>query len=244
MSFVGGDGSMIYVTGDTHGDTDTLMNGRHIPDGRKLCRDDKMIVCGDFGFVMHADKFEGRYSDEWKLDRLEKEYPCELLFVSGNHENFNRLETCPAEERYGGSVRRIRKNIFLLRRGEVYNIEGKSFFTFGGAYSTDRAFRKENESWWPKELPSPREYSNAVNNLKKYKNSFDYIITHTCPYRLIPMMGKYCDPHEAELSGFLDWIFTDVKFSRWFFGHWHTDREFYGGKIIGCYETVYKINDK
>ena len=28
-----------------------------------------------------------------------------------------------------------------------------------------------------------------------------------------------------ELTGFLEWIMYEVQFKKWFFGHWHFDRE-------------------
>jgi hypothetical protein len=27
-----------------------------------------------------------------------------------------------------------------------------------------------------------------------------------------------------ELTGFLEWVMYEVKFKKWFFGHWHTDK--------------------
>ena len=44
----------------------------------------------------------------------------------------------PLEEWHGGKVRHIvRDKVILLERGQIFNIEGKSFFTFGGASSHD-----------------------------------------------------------------------------------------------------------
>ena len=127
---------MIYITGDTHGELHALTENRHLPDKPAFTAQDKLIVCGDFGFVFEVRRTNERYWDDDKLDYLEQFFPAEILFVSGNHENFDRLATYPQEERCGGTVRRIRKNIFLLQRGEVYVIEGKKFFTFGGAAGT------------------------------------------------------------------------------------------------------------
>lgn len=31
--------------------------------------------------------------------------------------------------------------------GEVFILNGKTFFAFGGGYSTDRVYRKEGISW-------------------------------------------------------------------------------------------------
>lgn len=231
----------IYITGDTHGELEVLLERKEkIVD--TLTDKDKMIICGDFGFVFRYDRINDRYADEWKLDKLEELFPCELLFVSGNHENFDRLYALPDEERYGGTVKKVRDRIYLLKRGEVYEIEGKSFFTFGGAYSVDRPFRTPDYTWWERELPSPEEYSYAISNLQKYSH-IDYIITHTCPQRIIHWMGKSVNFHDAELTGFFDWIFETINFKQWYFGHWNVDKSFYNDSIIACYEKVYSLDE-
>ena len=66
-------------------------------------------------------------------------------------------------------------------RGEIYTIEGKTFFTFGGGYSIDQPLRKENVSWRPQEMPSKQEYENGLTHLEKVNNQVDYILTHTAP---------------------------------------------------------------
>ena len=44
----------------------------------------------------------------------------------------------PVEEWHGGKVRHIvRDKIILLERGQIFDIEGHSYFTFGGARSHD-----------------------------------------------------------------------------------------------------------
>ena len=48
------------------------------------------------------------------------------------------LEDYQLEEWHGGKVRHIlRDQIIYLERGQVFKIEGKKFFTFGGASSHD-----------------------------------------------------------------------------------------------------------
>ena len=42
-------------------------------------------------------------------------------------------------------------NVIHLMCGEIYNIEGKKFFTFGGAVSYDKEQRIPNVSWWKQE---------------------------------------------------------------------------------------------
>ena len=146
---------MIYATGDTHGNFQRFAP-EHFPEQAQMTRDDFMIICGDFGFVFAPEEYEGAMRQEqWKLDQLEKK-PYQILFVSGNHENFERLQRAEQVPLYGGTAFRIRSNIFLLRRGEIYEIEGKKIFTMGGAYSIDRHMRIPYQSWWPQEMPIRR----------------------------------------------------------------------------------------
>lgn len=66
----------------------------------------------------------------------EKKYT--LLWIQGNHENYDMIAEYPIEEWHGGKVRHIvRDKVILLERGQVFEIEGKKFFTFGGASSHD-----------------------------------------------------------------------------------------------------------
>ena len=75
---------MIYATGDLHGNT-LRFQPQYFPEQAGMTKDDYMIVCGDAGLVWHGDK-----SDDPQLDRLEA-LPFTVLFVDGNHENFDAL---------------------------------------------------------------------------------------------------------------------------------------------------------
>ena len=50
------------------------------------------------------------------------------------------------EKWHGGKVHKINDSIIHLMRGQVYNIDNNNIFTFGGAASVDKEFRKENVS--------------------------------------------------------------------------------------------------
>ena len=210
---------MIYITGDTHGEQ-ARFSPAAMPGEDKWGEDDILIICGDFGFLFANDARENAF-----LDKL-SEKPYTICFCDGNHENFPAIYAYPQEEWNGGRVHRIRKNIFHLMRGQVFLIEGKKIFTMGGAYSIDKYMRKDGLSWWKEELPTNGEYREATQNLRETENCVDYIITHTAPREMIRRMGKYPDMHDAELTGFLEWIMYEVKFKKWVFGHWHTDEEF------------------
>jgi len=144
---------MIFVTGDIHSDPRRL-NVDSFYEQKEMTKDDYIIILGDFGLVWNKDK-ENKYEKHW-LDWLE-EKPFTTLFVEGNHENFDRLNSYPVEEWKGGKIQRIRPSVIHLMRGQVFSIDGAVFFTFGGAMSIDKAYRKENISWWKEEMPNNAE---------------------------------------------------------------------------------------
>ena len=58
-------------------------------------------------------------------------------FVLGNHENYDAYKDYPKEEWHGGQIQRIRPSVLHLMRGQVYELNGRKFFTMGGASSHD-----------------------------------------------------------------------------------------------------------
>ena len=138
-----------------------------------------------------------------QLDWLDSQ-PFTTLFVSGNHENYDRLDAYPVEEWNGGKIQHIRPSIIHLMRGQVYLIDGKKIFSFGGASSQDirdgilelddplykekkkeldreyRSYRVNHLSWWERELPSAEEMKEGKMNLQERNNEVDFMVTHCC----------------------------------------------------------------
>lgn len=198
----------LAVAGDTHGD----LYFKNIYRAKKLGID-TLIICGDFGYIWSGSKKE-----QHQLDYLNK-IGVQVLFCDGNHENFDILNSYPISEMYGGKVHKIRENIIHLMRGEIYNIDNKSFFVFGGANSTDKEWRTEGKSWWKEEVPSSAEKGYGLYNLNAHGNEIDYIITHTCyPSALIKVGGDY---RVDELSDYFNQIRVTAKYKYWYFGHMH-----------------------
>lgn len=50
-------------------------------------------------------------------------------------ENFDLINNSPIVEKWCGKVNEVYPGIYRLRRGEIYNINGKSIFVLGGAMS-------------------------------------------------------------------------------------------------------------
>ena len=134
---------MIYITGDTHGEVSRF---EHFQNVCHPTHDDYLIVAGDFGCI-----FGLGWRDENKLDALEA-LEFTILFLDGNHECFPKIISYPEKVWNGGRVRRIRKNILHLMRGQVFSLEGLKIFTMGGGYSIDQMFRILGRSWWPEKI--------------------------------------------------------------------------------------------
>lgn len=223
----------IYITGDLHGDYDMKkLTTKYFPDGRNLTKKDYVIICGDFGGVWDCAG-QDRYVQNWLTDK-----PWTTLFIDGNHENFDALAQYKVEEWNGGKVQFITPSIIHLMRGQVYNIDGLSIFTMGGATSIDRYHRTERLDWWPQEMPSNSEYDEALRNLDRCGNKVDLIVTHCAPDQLHDLLGNRYYEHN-KLTNFLEIVRQTVKFEQWYFGHYHKDQDF--GKYCVIYQNVDRI---
>ena len=219
---------MIFVTGDLHGHIDkSKLNTQFFPRQKDLTKDDFVIIAGDFGGIWDESR-----SENWLLRWLEKKH-FTTLFVDGNHENFDLLNTYPVTTWNGGKVHEIRPGIIHLMRGQVFQIEGMKFFTFGGADSVDKHYRKEGISWWPQERPTDEEFVEGMENLEKHNYSVDYVISHTAPLNVVEQLtacSTLLDPATIMLSVFQE----KISFKRWYFGHFHQDT------TLGNYTALYQ----
>ncbi len=217
---------MIFVTGDIHGSIDiNKISKAHFPESKAMTKDDYLIICGDFGLVW--DYCGENKEEAYWLDWLEN-HSFTTLFVDGNHECFPRLHALPQKEWNGGNVHVVREHVLHLMRGQVFNIDGKIFFTMGGASSHDRGPLVGNTEevigkyWWKEEIPSVEEMQEGLMNLQKHGGEVDYIITHCLPSDLQKRysQGRY---RRDLLTDYLMYIKMKVKYRHWYCGHYHTD---------------------
>lgn len=226
---------MIYVTGDTHGSLDIdKLNIKNFPQQKIMTKADYIIIAGDFGLIWSNSK-EEKYWLNWLETRN-----FTTLWVDGNHENFDLLNSYPISEWNGGKVHQISDSIYHLMRGQVFVIDGKKIFTFGGAMSIDKAGRTEFKSWWKQEIPSGEEFLEAEANLIKNNRTVDFIITHTAPQGNLITFGidgdKYHDPVAKMLT-----TFRGKGFKHWYFGHFHIDKT--SGKFTALYDKIVEMKE-
>ncbi|RGH18348.1 metallophosphatase [Ruminococcus sp. AF12-5] len=250
----------VYITGDCHGEWQKLI---YYSRCKNLTDKDFIIVCGDFGIWNDSDGYE-----TMKLNMLSKIKPM-VVFVDGNHENFDRLYSDEFEtvDFCGGKAQKIRDNIYHLLRGYVFEFCGKKFFAFGGASSHDiddgilnpdeyecwhdfmevvnewdkkrMMFRIKGMSWWERELPTEEEMNFGKEMLVENDNEVDFIISHCCPQQIAALFSHGMYKQDA-LTNYFDEIMDNTKFTRWYFGHYHDDRTIMG-KFIMLYDSFERV---
>ena len=149
-------------------------------------------------------------------------------------------------------------------RGQVFQIEGKKIFTFGGANSHDisggilepddlnfKAKKKELDrrwlpyrinhvSWWAQELPSETEMKEGLNNLEANGNDVDFIVSHCCSSSTQALFGGGLFTPDV-LTDYLEQIRQTVKYKKWFFGHYHDNKNVNADEIL-LYDQIIRIS--
>ena len=225
-----------FITGDTHGtlDLDKVIRFFDEHEG-EYSEEDYLIICGDVGVCGFSA------SRERATREALRNLPVTVLFVDGNHEHHQNLNDYPVEEWNGGKVHRIENTIIHLMRGQVYDINGTTFFTFGGAYSVDKYIRQEGIDWFPEEIPSREEYEEGWNNLEKTGFQVDYIISHTAPREVAAAIGfGEMSDDEIELRQYLQRVADNTDFTAWYFGHFHQDEEV-EGQFFCLYDDIIEL---
>ena len=207
---------LVYVTGDMHGDENRLYD-KSI---RKLKEGDTLIICGDFGFIWTGDE------KEKKLLEYLGSRKFNVCFLDGTHENYDQLNKYRETYWRGGRVHRVHGNLYHMCRGQIFNIEGMRFFTFGGGESPDKELRTEHETWWRDELPTQEEMNEGKESLNDVDNQVDVILSHEPPSlvksSILLRLGK--TDRINKLNAYLDEINRSCKFKQWYFGSMHEDR--------------------
>ena len=125
-------------------------------------------------------------------------------------------------------TRRISGNLRQLLRGQVYEIDGKKIFAFGGGRSDENdaylnPSDKTAEIRWKSEIPTDEELSAGMKNLEKHNFKVDYIVSYEPPAKISEFLnlGKTDRSH---INTYFEEIREKTEFSRWFFGRHHINK--------------------
>jgi TPR repeat protein/predicted phosphodiesterase len=216
----------LHLFADTHGVVRYEIIKKYV-ESNNFTKSDAIIVLGDFGLV-----WEEPMNSE--LLDFYNGLPCDVLFVDGNHENFDYLQEFPTDFKFGSEITKISDNIAHLRRGNIYMLGLQKFFTFGGAYSIKQDSNSSPVMVWKQELPTEKEYEHAVCTLQQFDYKVDYVLTHQGPRFLLDKINYKYSKNEYSFLDFLNLLSNKIMFKKWLFGHIHQDIE------IDNFKSLYK----
>jgi hypothetical protein len=188
---------IIGLVGDLEGDRDWAV-GRLRALGE---RGDVEVVCqlGDLRFGM------GPHPEEYlaALESVCAEFGLRLLGITGNHENWDRLDQLWAEPRWryeNGNPKPIdvSDHVTLLPRGHRWDMGGRSFVALGGAPSVNRHLLTEGVDWWPSEVITDQHVEATIAG-----GHAEVMLTHDSPG------PPYCTEPVAETIARNPWGWPD-----------------------------------
>ena len=215
---------MLFITGDTHGEIE-VFNERKL---NQVKKNDTLIITGDFGFIWNGSKEE-----EKNLKKLTKK-KYTILFVEGAHENLDMIKEHEEVDYCGGKAYKIAENIYCLRRGDVYIIDGRRVFALGGGLPP---FEDEGEEKAPS-MPDDDDLARAVENLQSCHRDVDIIVTHEAPASVKKLVDRRASINDLNI--FLNTVMHNTRYGKWFFGSLHQDRPV-SDSLICVFEDVYGI---
>jgi hypothetical protein len=160
------DPSRVAFAGDWHGNSacaERVMEAA-VLDGAQV-----LIQLGDFGL------WPGALGEFYlkEMQALTGHYGIPVLWLDGNHEDFQQLDAMQADEH---GLHQMSELLWHLPRGARWVWNGVSFCALGGATSLDRPHRTEGRSWWPQEEVAEKDVLEAVQG-----GAVDVLLLHDCP---------------------------------------------------------------
>ena len=224
---------MIYLAADIHGHI-RLEWLKFQLSQVQLIESDYLIILGDAGIIWSK-------TEHLEVRAYYEGLPCKTLFLDGNHENFDLIYEYPIKEFCGGWVHQISDKLFHLMRGEIYRIDGETFFVFGGGFSLKKLTNSSPVYVWEQEMPTEEEYKNGIQNLKQKGFTVDYVLTHVAPTNLAEAVGAELAPEERVLNDYLQNIAEKLSFKKWYFGHYHKDICI--DSFVDVFESVLRLEE-
>lgn len=223
-----------FLLGDIHGDIAPIRN--YYENHKERLQSDygknTIILLGDVGANF---ALKGQRDEKFKMAL--SEYPFTYICLRGNHEARvkkvadlypDRWET---RQKYGGEIyveTEFPQIEYLSDSPAVYEFAGYKTFSIPGAYSVDKWYRiTQGWTWYEDEQLSEAEMQ-LGRELKEKEQSFDLIISHTCPMLYEPrdlfLPGIDQSMVDKTMERYLDEIEYGLNYKRWAWGHFHADR--------------------
>lgn len=156
----------VLLLGDTHGNLPWV---KVAIEAAKQLDCDAILQLGDFGFWAHRE--QGRQFLNGVIDALDTA-GIDLYWIDGNHENHDLL----SEQVHQRGFWRAGSRLYHAARGSRWEWGGQTFLACGGAYSIDKEYRTEGESWWAGETITQDDADLCTD-----EGLCDVLVTHDAP---------------------------------------------------------------
>lgn len=231
---------MIYITGDCHREFKRI---KYFCSKFQTTKNDYLIILGDVGI-----NYYGQLDKPLKQEL--QDLPITFLCIQGNHEERPaNIKTYQEINMFDGIVYQEKDypNLIFLKDGEIYNLNNQKVLVIGGAFSVNKELLlKLGYKWFKDEQPSEEIKEKTLKNLEKHNYQVDIILSHTCPFKYLPLEKFYVDIDQNlvdnSLEHFLDKIEEITTYQSWYCGHFHTDKVV--DKINFMFESYKSINSK
>lgn len=226
----------VMILGDLHGNARAAVHSVYTAKDAGI---GTILQVGDFGLWDH--ELNGvKFLDE--LNSALVASNAMLVWVDGNHENFDRLDWYVGNNprnRFGQVY--IRSNILYSPRGCLFKLGARRFMSVGGAVSIDKSWRKLGKSWWKQEQLTDGQLEDILAKHAASPGKIDVLLTHDCPTTAPFGTRIKNDPDSLVHRQRMDRLAKAVKPELWFHGHMHTKFDGYDFPAYEPTTTVYGL---
>lgn len=209
----------VLLAGDWHGNTRWAVQHVYPLARKQNC--DVIVQLGDFGF-WHGREGE-RYLDVLNEKAATTGIP--ILWIDGNHENFDLLYEIPVR---ADGLREVRPHVLHVPRAHRWTWGGRQFLACGGAASIDMAYRMPGRSWWAQESITTPEMDECIAS-----GPVDVMLAHDTPVSVDMGYGGEGDlslPLYTRNAAYgnrlaLQHIVDAVQPALYVHGHWHVEND-------------------
>jgi predicted phosphohydrolase len=103
----------MYITGDVHGNPIERLSTNNFPIGKDLTNEDVVLITGDFG-VLFSEYDEDDFATQKRILSWLDEKPFTTLFIGGNHENWDTLNSLTMVEKFGVPMGKVSEKCFFI----------------------------------------------------------------------------------------------------------------------------------
>ena len=173
---------MIGLVGDLEGEESAAVESLRLLGERGDVRIAYQLGDLRFGMGPDPDGYLGA------IEATCAEYDIQLSCITGNHENWKRLDALWADPRWqrgDGSLAPITlsEHVTMLPRGHRWELGGRTFLALGSAPSINRHLLTEGVDWWPSEVLLDEHVDAAIAG-----GHAEVMLTHDSPG------SPYCVP--------------------------------------------------